>query len=465
MTSESLDRVLRRFHGWAVIFAFLVAAAIARSEVLTVGAGQQFETIEAANAAARPGDTIEVYPAAGDGIYRQPAIYVTKPGLRFVGKGPRLERGVDAPTLTPKVIADFTPIILDGDGFEYSGVGSTPRAIFQINRGADDGVIENFELRHAENASNNGAGIRINQANRVTIRRCMIHDNQMGIMSNGAAGDPEAAADQIIEFCIIYANGEPNHPGFNHNLYLGGTSVTMRFCEVHGSLTGHNVKSRAHFNLFYCNHVHDSANREFDLVDAWDTARANSHTVLIGNLIEKRNPMGGNTNVIHFGADGGGDHDGTLYLFNNTIITPHFGPVIQLTTRSASAHLINNIIFNDVQNAPKLYDLVGLSPEVISGDHNWLSRGYDAGATILDASTTWRGEARESTPGFVNRAEKDFRLLAQEIGRWPPQESPSYLDGNGTARSGVLGDQYVPNARQQKRGGKTSYIGFGIDHE
>jgi len=64
--------------------------------------------------------------------------------------------------------------------------------------------------------------------------------------------------------------------------------VTLSACEVHSSLTGHNVKSRAHFTrVEYC-YIHDSANREFDLVDAKATPPSKgSDAVLLGNIIVK----------------------------------------------------------------------------------------------------------------------------------------------------------------------------------
>ena len=37
----------------------------------------------------------------------------------------------------------------------------------------------------AHNASHNGAGVRINQANDILVTHCEIHDNDMGVMSNG----------------------------------------------------------------------------------------------------------------------------------------------------------------------------------------------------------------------------------------------------------------------------------------
>ncbi len=434
--------------GFVVMLSVVMPSSAALCDTLTVGAGMKFATIEAANAAAAPGDTIEVYPAEGDGVYRRPAVYVTKQGLRFIAKASNGRR-----------------IVLDGDGFDYNGVGLTPRAIFQVNLGADDVLIEGFELRRARNGSHNGAGVRINQAARVTVRNCDIHHNQMGVMSNGARGDPTAAADQLIEYCIVHENGEPKHPGFNHNFYLGGTSATIQFCDVYGSLTGHNIKSRAHFNLIQYNHVHDSANREFDLVDAWDTTRPNSHAVLIANYIVKRDPINGNSNVIHFGQDGGGEHDGTLFLINNTIVTPHYGPVIQLTAAAVRARLVNNIVFNNRQNGPRLYALQNVNdPHVIAGDHNWFSRGYDVNPTALDPASTYRGENLGDHPGFYKPAARDFRLRDPAAANWPPQASPAYADGGGANQSGIPGNQYRHPAQRFPRGGPwAAYIGAGVE--
>ena len=123
-----------------------------------------------------------------------------------------------------------------------------PRAIIQFNKGADGCVLEGFELSGAHNESFNGAGVRINQANDVTIRDCAIHDNDMGIMSNGDGTDA-TGKNQLIESCLIYSNGNAKHSGYNHNLYLGGTSVRIVACEIHSSLTGHNLKSRAHLTI------------------------------------------------------------------------------------------------------------------------------------------------------------------------------------------------------------------------
>ncbi len=209
-----------------VSIALLIAH---RANVLTVGDNKTYARIEAALAAAAANDEIDVYASASG--YAGTALLIKTPGIKIIGKNSR--------------------ITLDGGDFVYSGSGSVPRAIIQVN--ADDVTIDNFELQNAHNGSYNGAGVRINAGSRVTIRNCDIHGNDMGIMSNGIEGNPRAASDQMIDHCEIHHNGNQADPGYNHNLYLGGTSVTVQFCSISHSLTGHNLKSRAHFTrVQYC---------------------------------------------------------------------------------------------------------------------------------------------------------------------------------------------------------------------
>jgi len=292
-----------------------------------VGEGKKYSRIEEALASAKKGDTILVHPLPGNRPYEKVALMVRTPGVAIrAGGGQRIP--------------------LNGKGFDYSGRGSVPRAIVQFNKGADGSSIEGFELRGAHNDSHNGSGVRINQANNVTVRHCTIHHNDMGIMSNGD-GTPNFATGQLIEGCLIHSNGDHSHPGYNHNLYLGGTDVTMRGCEVHSSLTGHNYKSRAHRNVVIACYIHDSANREFDLVDGkGDTDRPGSDAILIGNVIVKDPKCRGNRTVIHFGQDGGKGRDGTLHLIHNTIVTPFISPVADLSTPKAGVNLLNNIVWN-----------------------------------------------------------------------------------------------------------------------
>jgi len=342
------------------LFAFLVAGATPLfAAELQVGPGQTYADPAAALKAAKAGDVIVVH--ARPGGYGKVALNVTKPKI------------------TIRAADESKRVHLDGDGYDYSGRGPVPRAIVQFSPGADGGVIEGFELTGAHNESGNGAGVRINQANDVAVRNCDIHDCDMGIMSNGNGTDA-TAKNQRIEACVIHANGTKVNAGYNHNLYLGGTSATLLRCEIYGSLTGHNLKSRAHLIEVRECFIHDSANREIDLVDdKGDTDRPGSDALIVDSRIVKSPTCAGNRGVIHFGKDGKSTRDGTLTIRDCEIVTPFVTPVITLDTPQTMAVLEHDTIWegghrqsNQVLLAATEADL----PHRLTGSDNWLGGGF-----------------------------------------------------------------------------------------
>ena len=361
----------------------------AQLQGLAVGPGQAYSRIEDAYEEAVADDNILVFPQAGNAPYQQPALQVYKAGIHFAG--------------IPASSGDR--VILDGTGYNYTGAGPTPRALFQFNPGADGCTVSGFSLQNATNDSHNGAGVRINQANNITVRFCEITGCDMGMMSNGSG--PEATgANQLVEHCVVHANGSFDHPGYNHNFYMGGHSFTLRASHVYGSLTGQNVKSRAHINVLDACYIHDSANRELDLVDGGeDTALAGSHSIVRGCIIAKAQSMTGNKHTMHFGQDIGGEHNGTLYLVNNTILTPYITAIIQLSAPGARCQMYNNLIWDygtDQTNQHLLYISGGATASSLSGSHNWLPYGMDIAAGHgLDPLTTWV-QAAGTVPPFEN---------------------------------------------------------------
>jgi hypothetical protein len=376
-----------------IVASLLMLAFAAHATELTVGPGKQFDRIEAALAKAKAGDTILVWPRAQGTPYINVTMYVTTPKLT-----------IKAMRLKPE-----DRVALSGKGFDYSGRGKVPRAIVQFNPGADGCVLEGFRLAGAHNKSHNGAGVRIDQANDITIRQCEVYGNDMGIMSSGD-GTFKTAANQLIEGCLICLNGDPGEPGQNHNLYLGGTSATVCACEVHSPLTGHNIKSRAHLTKVLWCYVHDSANRELDLVDAQgDTTYSGSDALVVGNIIVK-SPRCQNHGVINFGQDGRHEHDGTIYLVNNTIVTPFITPVLTLSAAKGGAVIQNNIFWDASasQHGQKLVDAKG--EQAISGQCNWLSAGFGAAALqSLKLAQTFVAKPSQSPP-LADPAKGDFRL-------------------------------------------------------
>lgn len=335
----------------------LLATAAAQAATFEVGPGKAITRLEDALKQAKPGDEIVVH-AADAKAYAKTALLV------------RTQK------LTIRAADKNQKVVLDGAGFDYSGRGSVPRAIVQFDPAASDCVLEGFELINVRNSSNNGAGVRINAANNITIRNCIIRSNDMGIMSNGKVAE-KTGANQLIEFCTITKNGTEKEPGYNHNLYMGGTSVFVRGCEISDSVTGHNVKSRAHFNWFEYNHVHDSANREFDLVDqAGNTDEPESHSVLLGNIITKKAGMKGNKATIHFGKDGGAKRTGTLFLLHNTITTPYLSPVVDLSSDGASAVFFNNKIDDARAKQAGVLTRVVEGAKVLAGEGNVVAEAF-----------------------------------------------------------------------------------------
>ncbi len=324
--------------------------SILASSTLEVGPGRAFTRIEDAVAQAKAGDTISVFPDPAG--YPKTALRITTPAVTIRGVGAK-------------------PVLIKGDGFDYSGKGSVPRAIIQVDPEGEGVKIQNLDLSGAHNESYNGAGVRVQAANKVTISNCIIHDNDMGIMSNGQSENPNAGADQLIEYSLIHSNGNQKDPGYNHNLYLGGTSVKLLGCEIRNSTTGHNVKSRAHFILIQSCWIHDASNREIDLPEAWDTSRPNSNAVLINNRIVKDPKCMGNRGVIHYGQEKG-TRVGNLYMIQNTIVTPFASPVVTVTSKGSSIFASCNLFLNLEQGRASLWT----GHDRVGANDNLLSVGY-----------------------------------------------------------------------------------------
>ena len=325
--------------------ASLTACIVGIAATLDVGPGREYERIEEALAVAGEGDVIVVHPRGDGGVYVKPVLFVDKPVT---------------------IRAAVPHVVLDGAGFVYSGRGRVPRAIVQFEHGASGSVLDGFVLQNARNQTHNGAGVRINQANNITITNCVIRNNDMGIMSNGNAGRGTGAG-QVITHCVITKNGALEHKGYSHNLYLGGTSATVRHCEISESAGGHNLKSRAHLLFVEDCVIRHSANRELDIVDGvGDTDIAGSDAVLLRNKIIKHPDCRGNGNVIHFGRDGAAERIGTLHAVSNLIVSAYITPVIDLSSRVEA-----RLEYNTFTGSPKNARLLSL--------RNQDARGYGTG--------------------------------------------------------------------------------------
>ena len=394
----------------AALTAWVAGGVCAGAATYQVGPTRSYQTVGSLPSLS-PGDIVEVDPGNYNEVKRW-----TRAGT---AAQPIIVRGVGA-----------ARPVFDATGLTVDGSLPNPRAVFQVE--ADYITLANLEFQNARNGDN-GAGIRVTSGNNVTVTNCRITMCDMGIMCDNNS-------NLVIEASEICSNGTSLYDGYSHNFYLGGNSATVRFCYIHDSLNGQNFKTRAHYTELLYNYIADSQDGEVGLVDAAETAATNSHAVMIGNLIISKPRLSGyNTGrFIQFGQDSGGQHNGTLYAFNNTFVAGD-GRIQFLSANAAGATVLacNNIFYGSD-------NIVGTLGGGISGSNNWMQSSAAVPATFY-ASTTG------SDPGFVNRAARDLHLTADSGCRNRGLNVLLYLDGTGAAHSGLPTLEYVNHLQNRPR--------------
>lgn len=385
----------------------LATCGFAAAATYEIGPGKPYPTLAAFDAAEEAGTVVL---APGDAVQLGAG---THAGVKRWKRG-----GAAGNPVTIRGMGTARPLV-DAAGYNTGGVLPNPRAAFQIE--ASHVVVEHLELANATNTEN-AAGVRVTGANLtgVVIRDCRLRANDMGLMADGFS-------DLLVEGCEIDSNGVSSFSGYCHNVYIsGGGSVTFRGCHVHDALYGQNVKSRAHFTALLYNRIADSQDGEVGLVESAATATANSHAVMIGNVVisKARGGAWNNQRFVRFGADGNtGSHQGTLYACNNTFIAGASTHVFLFSSLAGSPIVARNNIF---VGGAKIGDG---SVGAVSGANNWLPTGATAPAGFT-------GSVLGAAPGFVS-ANGDLHLQAGAGARNIGVGGSTYLDGSGTSRSGV----------------------------
>jgi len=188
---------------------------------------------------------------------------------------------------------------------------------------------------------------------------------------------------------------------------------------------------RGHCTELLYNCIADSQDGEIGLVDAAETAAANSNAVMIGNIVvSKDRGAGWNTGrFIQFGQDSGGAHNGTLYAINNTLVAGTSSVrFFDANASGSSIVAVNNVLYgsNHVSS--------GNGP--VSGSNNWMpdTASVPAGFT---------GTATGADPGFENMGGRNCHLTASSPCRDIGASSPSYVDGDGVSRAGIPSFEYL----------------------
>lgn len=242
---------------------------------LTVGAGQQFQTIAAAVAASQDGDVVAV----------QAGTYVN-----------------DFAEITHK-------ITLQGVGgmvnMVATGLIPNGKAILITDT---DVTIDHFSFSGATVNDGNGAGIRY-QGGNLVVTNSLFHDNQNGIM--GGAYPTGTVTIRNSEFDH---NGAGD--GYTHGIYIGDiASLTIDGSYFHDAVVGHEIKSRAESTIIRNSRVEDGAGSASYAIDL-----PNGGAVEISNSIVEKGPNSQNPVLISYGEEGNLHANSSLSIFNDTML-------------------------------------------------------------------------------------------------------------------------------------------------
>ncbi|HEU4533940.1 MAG TPA: hypothetical protein VFS00_07480, partial [Polyangiaceae bacterium] len=185
----------------------------------------------------------------------------------------------------------------------------------------------------------------------------------------------------------------------------------MQHSYVHDGRGGNNVKSRAGRNEIYYNWIEGGYYRELELIgpDGQDPSLKREDSDVVGNVFYQTSQ---GTYAVRIGGDGTGSTSGRYRFVNNTFVlrSSDARAAVQAFAELETLELHNNVFFRLGGGAVQVLrdteaNWVSGAPRV-SGSKNWAPSGSSGlpGAIVA----TLLG----SSPGFVNAAARDLRLVS-----------------------------------------------------
>jgi hypothetical protein len=266
-------------------------------------------------------------------------------------------------------------------------------------------------LAYADNA----AAIYVEKAEHLTIRRCAIHDSGNGLFIGVFDG---ATQDVLVEANHVYDNGNEGSI-YEHNSYTAALGITFQY-NHYGPLRtgcgGNNLKDRSAGQVVRYNWI-EAGNRQLDLVDGEDSPnvvgdpRYNT-TFVYGNVLVEHEDEG-NSQILHYGGDSGDEsiyRKGTLYFYNNTVVSLRAGntTLMRLSSNEEHADCRNNVVYVTADGSALA--MTG-GTGVLSLSHNWFKPGSVATHDTLEGTIDDDGTSVTGTsPGFADEANADYHL-------------------------------------------------------
>ena len=342
------------------------AAAQASAAALTVGPGQQFQTVRAAVAASHDGDTI--YVRAGTYL-NDGAIINSK--IKIVGVGGMAHFVADRPIANGK-------------------------AFFVTNT---DVTFDHIEFSGAQIADNNGAGIRY-QGGNLTVTNSYFHNNQEGILGGSVPG-----GSIKIDHSEFAHNGHAN--GQSHNIYINNIgNLTITNSYIHDAIGGHEIKSRAATTTITGNRIVDGTGNASYSIDL-----PNGGIAIVKNNLIQQGANSPNRTIISYAAEQAQPQWATskLQIENNTVINEGPNPKFLVNRGTVTAAITNNKFFGltaaQIATGPNVQsgDVFLVVKPFIDRSHPWAASSTSSGNNIgtvsfLDAGDLF-GYRAPSNPG------------------------------------------------------------------
>ncbi|MEM8931201.1 MAG: polysaccharide-degrading enzyme, partial [Acidobacteriota bacterium] len=392
-----------------VAFLLVTIGSPAPATDYHVGPGQPLATIGAVPwATLAPGDTVSIHWR--DTPYREKWVI----NRRGTAAAWITVRGVPGPAGQRPVIDGSGAVTAPGLDF-----WNDQRGLIKIGGSSipADGlpaylVIEGLELRSArppfqftndggstQTYADNAAAIYVEKAEHLIIRDCVLHDSGNGLFVGAFDGQTR---DLVIEHSHLFDNGIVGSV-FEHNAYTEAIDITYRynrFGALRSGADGNNLKDRSAGLVVYGNWIEDG-NRQLDLVDGGSAVAADpsyGQTFVHSNVLIESDGEG-NSQIVHYGGDGGDTgryRKGTLYFYNNTVVSTRSGntTLVSLSTQDESAEVINNILYVTASgNRLAMVDSAG----ALRLRHNWTKAGWRSSHGSLTGSIDDNGSGVEGT--------------------------------------------------------------------
>ncbi len=295
-----------------LVLAALILSALcvwpAHAEVWRVGPTQQYKVPSAVASLVKDGDEVWIDPAeyVGD-------VAIWRANNLKLYRTPTAQDG------------SFAVLRADGKAAEA-------KAIWVIK--GNDCVVAGIDFRECAVPDRNGAGIRVEGTN-ITVTRCAFRQNQDGILAGNNLN-----STIMVEYSEFDRSGAGD--GLSHAIYINHVKAFIfRFNYSHGTLVGHECKSRAHFNYIAYNRLSNengTGSRNLDLPNG-------GTSVVIGNVFHK-GANAENGNVIGYGLEGMSDTvDNSLYISHNTVVSDRgLATFLRIDPKTKLLKAVNNIL-------------------------------------------------------------------------------------------------------------------------